>query len=413
MHFRYSVSSRKVPEPGFPRQQQFPRVTERRVDSFGGNGLLSKAGFQDACSAGVPLFRLRPSAPWSLSCLMSSADQQQLDCIVRVVTPENIQFEYLLAGPFQRLPAFVLDFIIRAAVLVILAIGLSLLAGLLRLNESLVFLVLFLTYFVFGWIYGAFLETWFNGRTFGKMLFKLRVISDDGRPINGTQAVLRNVLRTVDLFPVLTLQVFSPEAPPASVLPTCLVALVAMASTSRMQRLGDIVAGTMVVVDRTRGISTNLQPEDVRAFALAEEIPPTFQISRSLARVVGLYMERRKLLNPARRSELAAHVAKPLLPEFRLQPDTSPDLLMCALYVRIYHSEEQRAQRAAASRALMNRALTSQFQPPLAAVVPTIAPPGPPWQVGAPATPATPATPPPNWNSAPPLAPGTGEDHRP
>ena len=42
--------------------------------------------------------------------------QDKLDSIIRVVTPENIGFEYRLAGPFRRLPAFLIDFAIVAAI---------------------------------------------------------------------------------------------------------------------------------------------------------------------------------------------------------------------------------------------------------------------------------------------------------
>lgn len=40
---------------------------------------------------------------------------EKLDCHARVVTPENIAFEYALAGPFQRLPAFIFDLAVRVA----------------------------------------------------------------------------------------------------------------------------------------------------------------------------------------------------------------------------------------------------------------------------------------------------------
>ena len=34
-----------------------------------------------------------------------------LDATIHVVTPENIAFEYRLAGPFRRLPALLLDYL--------------------------------------------------------------------------------------------------------------------------------------------------------------------------------------------------------------------------------------------------------------------------------------------------------------
>lgn len=275
---------------------------------------------------------------------MNQSTEQKIDCVVRVVTPENIEFEYLLAGPFQRLPAFLIDFAVRVAFFVaMLVIGLMVgipLAGSVGLVAA--WVLGFIGFFVLSWAYGAIMEAQFNGRTIGKILLGLRVISTDGRPINASQATIRNMLRLCDLMPPLSLTLFFPEAPPADAIPTFFVGLVAMTLTRRMQRIGDLAAGTMVVCDGRRGVSTNLQPEDARAFALAEYIPPTFQISRTLARTVGLYMERRRFLSPVRRQEIASNLAEPLLVQFELRPDTSADLLLCALYVRIYHSEQQR-----------------------------------------------------------------------
>ena len=49
-----------------------------------------------------------------------------LDATIHVVTPENIAFEYRLAGPFRRLPAFLLDFCIGTAIFIGLVIVIGL-----------------------------------------------------------------------------------------------------------------------------------------------------------------------------------------------------------------------------------------------------------------------------------------------
>ena len=52
----------------------------------------------------------------------------QIDSTVEIVTPENIAFRYRVAGPFRRLPAFLLDLMIRWALIVVIAIACSLAA---------------------------------------------------------------------------------------------------------------------------------------------------------------------------------------------------------------------------------------------------------------------------------------------
>lgn len=277
--------------------------------------------------------------------------QRKIDCVVSVVTPENIEFEYMVAGPFQRLPAFLIDIAVRISIFAFMIIMFSIMGIPLGAGAfAFTFTVGLLSYFVLSWLYGTFMETRFNGRTVGKMAMKLRVISADGRPINGTQAALRNMLRLCDFMPPLTLTLLSPDAPAANVLPTCLVGLVAMTLTARMQRIGDLAANTMVVWEGRHGYNTNLQPEDPRAYSLSELIPPTFQVSRTLAKAIALYMERRIYLSVMRREEIAGNLAKPLLEMFELRADTSGDLLLCAIYVRIYQSEDQRMAKIQAAR---------------------------------------------------------------
>ncbi len=276
---------------------------------------------------------------------------RKIDCVVRVVTPENIEFEYMVAGPFQRIPAYFIDYWVRTSFFVFVIILFSFLG--IPLGTTAVPLTItagILSFFVLSWLYGSYMEARFNGRTIGKMAMKLRVISADGRPINGTQATLRNMLRLCDFMPPLTLTLLIPDAPAVNIIPTCLVAIVAMTLTERMQRVGDLAANTMVVWEGRKGYNTNLQPEDPRAYALSELIPPTFLVSRTLAKAVALYMERRIFLSPTRREEIASNLARPLLEIFQLRADTSADLLLCAIYVRIYQSEDQRMAKIQSAR---------------------------------------------------------------
>ena len=116
-----------------------------------------------------------------------------------------------------------------------------------------------------------------------------------------------------------------------------------MAITGRFQRIGDLAAGTMVIVDRARRPPWDLQPDDPRAFGLAELIPPAFVANYTMTQTIGMYMESRRKLPMARRIEVARHLAVPLMKKFEMLPDTSPDLLLSALFVRIYMSEQQQA----------------------------------------------------------------------
>lgn len=264
--------------------------------------------------------------------------QEQIDSTIEVVTPENIAFNYQAAGPFRRLPAFLVDFLVRLMVIVALIFLIVLIAGMLSIvlprflfGDSIGMFaggVFLLSYFLLEWFYGALFETYMNGQTPGKWLLGIRVVTVEGQPINGMQAMLRNLVRTVDMFP-----------PVLFVLPTGMVGLGAMTLNHRFQRIGDLVAGTMVVIEERTWLLGVSQLEDPRAAQLAAYLPPKFEVSRTLSRALAAYVERRSFFSPARRREIARHIGEPLLREFELPADTSHDLLLCALYYKAFIAE--------------------------------------------------------------------------
>ncbi|MEQ8787668.1 MAG: RDD family protein [Pirellulaceae bacterium] len=267
--------------------------------------------------------------------------QQQIDSTIEVITPENIAFNYQAAGPFRRLPAFLVDFLVRLLVILLLAFLGMLISMMLAISiplasfGSAVFMfsigLLLLVYFVLEWFYGALFETYMNGQTPGKWLLGIRVVTVEGQPINGMQAMLRNLVRAVDMFPPVFLG--------SAFIPTGGLGLAAMTMNRRFQRLGDLVAGTMVVIEERTWLLGVSRLEDPRAAQLAAYLPPKFEVSRTLAQALAAYVERRGFFSPARRREIARHIGEPLLRQFELPADTSHDLLLCALYYKAFIAE--------------------------------------------------------------------------
>jgi uncharacterized RDD family membrane protein YckC len=257
--------------------------------------------------------------------------REQLDSRIRVVTPENIAFEYRLAGPFWRLPAYFLDLLIRLAIFGILFLCALLLFGSLG-TFGVGILILFMGWLVLAWFYGGLFEAFWNGQTPGKRVMQLRVISRDGRPVSGLQAVLRNILRVVDALPAYVIAA-------EFVVPTYLVGLISAACGSRYQRLGDLVCGTIVVIEerpRMRGVERLDEPEIDAVSAL---LPAAWVPDRSLSNAVSKYVDRRKFFGPARRAEIARHVGSLLVKKLALPSETSYDALLCAAYQRSFHNE--------------------------------------------------------------------------
>jgi uncharacterized RDD family membrane protein YckC len=250
----------------------------------------------------------------------------QFDTSIEIVTPENIAFQYRVAGPFRRLPAYLIDLLIRGLIVGVGSFALAIVVGIAMLGSSWWVGGSLALLFLVSWFYGGLFETLWNGQTPGKRLMQIRVLSVDGQPINAVQAVLRNLLRAVDM------------------LPLCYqLGLLAAMMNDRFQRLGDWACGTMVVIEERQWLYGHglIRTGDPEVKRLAEQIPANFQPSRSLARALATYVQRRRTFSWARRMEIAHHLGEPLRRKFNLPASTNLDLLLCGLYERTFITERR------------------------------------------------------------------------
>jgi uncharacterized RDD family membrane protein YckC len=263
-----------------------------------------------------------------------AASHVTIDGQINVVTPENVAFHYEVAGPFRRLPAYLIDLSLRVVIAFLMGLALVFIAGTSLGDIGMGFLLI--GFFILTHFYGGLFETFWNGQTPGKRLIGLRVLSVDGRPINALQAVLRNILRDVDTMPYA----FGMFVPELQLVGMYWVGVISMAFTERYQRLGDLAAGTMVVVERKSWSHGVVNVGEPAVLALAADIPVDFEVTRSLGKALAMYAERRLALSPLRRAEIARHLAIPLTARLRLPPQTNYDTLLCALYYRTFVAED-------------------------------------------------------------------------
>jgi uncharacterized RDD family membrane protein YckC len=165
-----------------------------------------------------------------------SSDQLSPDQI-SIDTPELVSIELPLAGIGSRFIALLVDYLIWGAGLVVVVIlAILLLPALRTFNkisaqwaEAIVIFIVFL----FNWGYFTLFEAFWNGRTPGKRVAKIRVIQRSGRSIGLVESMARNLVRYVDQLPFFYA-----------------VGVITMFVTRQHQRLGDLAAGTLVVRDR-------------------------------------------------------------------------------------------------------------------------------------------------------------------
>ena len=266
-----------------------------------------------------------------------------IDGTISIVTPENITFDYHVAGPFQRALAFLIDIGIRTIIL----IGLYILSLIIDYQLGGIGHAMFqVVQLIVIWMYGILFEIYMNGQTPGKRILGLRSVTVDGKPMNAMQAVLRNMLRMADTFPLVAPAAFgvnwgnSPVFQ-LSFIPTFMVGLLVMSMNKRFQRLGDLVAGTMVIVDQkqsTQGLHDVRHPN---VLYIASLLPANFKPDQSMSQALAHFIDQRNRLAQQRRDEIAKHLAEPLCKQLKLDPNINPDLLLQALYYRAFVSDAQ------------------------------------------------------------------------
>lgn len=159
----------------------------------------------------------------------------QPDVVVK--TPEQVDLQFTLAGIGSRAFAQVLDLLILAVIYGLFLTSIILWQWLNVFGHATSYIIGFLILFSFLLFWGYFIafEYFLSGRTLGKRWVRIRVISADGRPLSFFAAAVRNLLRLIDVLPS-----------------GYLLGVVVMMFDRRERRIGDIVAGSLVVVDRPR-----------------------------------------------------------------------------------------------------------------------------------------------------------------
>jgi uncharacterized RDD family membrane protein YckC len=196
-----------------------------------------------------------------------------LDTIHAVETPEGIDINLPIAGPVARALAWVIDSLIKYAIL----FGALILLG--SLGQTGIGLWL-ITLFLMEWFYPVLFEVLHKGSTPGKQVFAIKVINDDGTPVDTPASLIRNLLRAVDFLPV-----------------AYGFGLIAMLLNRNFQRLGDLAAGTMVIYQDRPTSKPKLPDGPVQQ--------PLFPLTTHEQRLIIQFAERSAQLSPERQEELA------------------------------------------------------------------------------------------------------------
>ena len=224
---------------------------------------------------------------------MSSFDYEDR---VTITTPEGVELQLTLAGVGSRFVAALLDVLVEGALLLVLAllVFLSNGFGTGRDGAEAIFAVVWFGVF---WGYDVAFEVLAAGRTPGKRWSGLRVVRQGGQPVGFVASATRNLLRIIDLLPVFYL-----------------IGIVSILVTAKNQRLGDLVAGT-VVVRELRGADRPLGALVAPITGATRADWDLTAINAAELAAVRQFLERRPAIELSARHELAALLAARLRPK--------------------------------------------------------------------------------------------------
>jgi uncharacterized RDD family membrane protein YckC len=236
--------------------------------------------------------------------------------ILVIETPERVPLHFALASIGNRFLACAIDHTIQLLTLLLIFLAGLILANLTSWENRLesapkwVYAVMILLVFLIFTGYFAFFEWLWSGQTPGKRWMKLRVIREDGRPITFWEASVRNLIRTIDMMPV----------------PFYSVGLISVFVTSRDQRVGDMVAGTVVVREREAEAPLFSQvfaspvsdPALRRSFKPVNFTASLHSLTEGEIQVVETFLRRRWDLADVPRQWMAWRVSLPIL--YKLRP---------------------------------------------------------------------------------------------
>src|SRR5271156_5256832 len=217
--------------------------------------------------------------------------------------PEEIDLQVELANVGSRTLAILVDIALGGLVLFIVYTLTLLLAHdvandwLTRVSSNALKTLLILLIFGFQWCYFNLFEWIWNGQTPGKRLLHLRVIKVDGSPVSGIDVLLRNLSRPIDTLG-----------------PMGLIGLLMIFVSRRAQRLGDLMARTIVIHETKIDWSIFDQiesAEEISAGASAVRAP-SVRLTSAQWELLHRYLNRRDQFEPEARERLARSIYESL-----------------------------------------------------------------------------------------------------
>jgi uncharacterized RDD family membrane protein YckC len=219
--------------------------------------------------------------------------------------PEEINLQVEVANVGSRTLAILVDLALGGLILFIVYALTILLARnvaddwLTRLSSNALKTVLMLLIFGLQWVYFNLFEWLWNGQTPGKRLLHLRVIKVDGSPVSGIDVLLRNLSRPIDTLG-----------------PMGLIGLLMIFVSRKAQRLGDLMARTLVIHETQIdwSIFDQIEGSETASPGSTSVAAPAIRLTSEQWELLHRYLNRRDQFEVEARQRLAHTLHETLKP---------------------------------------------------------------------------------------------------
>jgi uncharacterized RDD family membrane protein YckC len=232
---------------------------------------------------------------------------------ISVLSPEKTVLTYRLAGLGNRILANVIDVGVIILLFVIASFSVGLIIVLLPFLApyTQAFMILMSLLLPFG--YFILLEGFWGGQTMGKKMVGIRVRMADGTPVSLLGAATRNLLRPADMLP-----------------PPYFSGLVAMFLNTKMQRIGDLVAGTIVVNDRAPYLGFQIAPHTVGIHPYENEVGELKGMNDRQYQALRRFCDRYYEIPPNVQARLIDTLYRPVIEKLRINTNPSVEPILYA-----------------------------------------------------------------------------------
>ncbi|MGP9682740.1 RDD family protein [Brachybacterium sp. AOP3-A1-3] len=247
-----------------------------------------------------------------------------------LITGDAVLLELRPASFAARMLSAAIDGVLQLGILITCTVAVAWTAARADLDEGLIAAAIVAVSVAAYVGYPVLCEMLLHGRSVGRFVIGTRVVRDDGGPVHGRQSLIRAVMAMLEIWSTA-----------GAVALTCAVI------DRKSRRLGDLLAGTLVIQERMAAIEPRRTevPASLRDWAAAADVG---RLPLTLMQDIRSFLPRAASINPESRRQLSRDLLRRTLPHVAPAPPpgTVPEEFLAAVIAERSRRDEDRLRRA-------------------------------------------------------------------